>query len=62
MITSSNCNKCKYRLICAFKSEYESAVREVEDLYFLVDGDVKVLKNSRVEVVMSCPYIPESEG
>lgn len=62
MITFEKCDNCLHKQICFFKNHYNTACNAIQSLSYNVAQDdgkygIGILKDSGINVSVSCPYI-----
>lgn len=62
MVKITKCDGCIHKPICAFKSEYETACKSIENITYSTGTtergvDITPLTSSKVVVAVSCPHI-----
>lgn len=53
MVSSSECNSCIHRDVCAFCDKYKSTVQAIS---VMVDEADKNIKDINVDVIVKCPH------
>lgn len=55
-VSSSTCNCCIHKNVCAFCEKYENTVQAVSKTMETIENDIESLKDFKMNVKVSCPH------
>lgn len=56
MVSSSVCDCCFHKNVCAFCEKYKNTVQMVSKTMETIENDIESLKDFKMSVAVSCPY------